>query len=588
MRRTLTFLGTSFFFSSLFAQEFDDLELVDLGKDVNSYYHESAPIITPDGNILYFFRADHPDNTFGKEGSQDIWYSEKDQYGRWQKAVHAPSPLNNHKYNQIFSVLEDGTILLRGGRAKKTQGFSLSKDLNGRFAEPVELDVEDYDKMNKGIFSGACLSPDGQVMILYFNEKEHAKFSDLYVSFSLGENKWSSPKKLPNTINSSRDEFGPYIAPDNVTMYYAAVRTGGHGSTDIYATKRLDDTWLNWSEPLNLGPKINTSGFDAYFSIDAKGNIFTTRAYMSPVGGSLDILGLKPLEPTVLLNAKLVDKKTGESIMGAYSYKYKGNDPVPTMTRFGEFTDTIPGKGKYKFIVSAEGYASIEEDYNLKTLLQDTLIKKTFALMPIETSLFVKGTTRNAKSQEALSAKIAFSQDQLVLGNTQSGANGVFVWTLSQPTELEVSASSEGYLSSSTPLDASQAKAGDTLYIDLALEPIEVGTTVRLNNIFFDFNASTLRSESFPELDKVVTFLVENGNITIEIGGHTDSQGSDDYNQKLSQGRADAVREYLISEGISSGRITAVGYGESMPETTNDTEEGRQQNRRVVFRVLEL
>jgi len=588
MKKTFTLIGLTFLNSALWAQDFADLELVDLGKDVNSYYHESAPIITPDGNTLYFFRANHPENNYGKEGSQDIWYSEKDQYGRWQKAVHAPSPLNNHKYNQIFSVLEDGTILLRGGKGKKSDGFSLSKDLNGRFTEQVDLHIEDYDKMNKGVFSGACLSPDGKVMMLYFNEKEAAKFSDLYVSFLIEGTKWSKPQKLPATINSIKDEFGPYIAPDNVTMYYAGVRAGGLGSTDIYVTKRLDDTWLNWSVPENMGNKINTNGFDAYFTIDAKGNIFTTRAFMSPAGGSLDILGLKPLDPVVLLNAKLIDKKTGEPIMGAYTYKYKGKEALPWMTRFGEFTDTIPGKGKYKFLVNAEGYASIEEDYNLKTLLQDTLIQKTFALMPIETRIFVKGKITNAKTQEAIEAKVTFNQDQLILGSSQSGSNGIFVWTLSQPTAFQVNASTEGFLNNGMPLDASATKAGDTIYMELALEPIEVGTTVRLNNIFFDFNASTLRSESFPELDKVVAFLVENRNITIEIGGHTDSQGTDDYNKKLSQGRADAVREYLISEGISSGRITAVGYGESVPETTNDTEEGRQQNRRVVFKVLEM
>ena len=107
-----------------------------------------------------------------------------------------------------------------------------------------------------------------------------------------------------------------------------------------------------------------------------------------------------------------------------------------------------------------------------------------------------------------------------------------------------------------------------------------------MGNIFFDYNKTTLRSESFAELDKVVDLLNVNKNLQIEIGGHTDDRGSDNYNKELSQGRAESVRQYLIDHWINKDRVTAVGYGESKPEVPNDSEENWQINRRVEFTIL--
>jgi OmpA-OmpF porin, OOP family len=151
--------------------------------------------------------------------------------------------------------------------------------------------------------------------------------------------------------------------------------------------------------------------------------------------------------------------------------------------------------------------------------------------------------------------------------------------------KLEVKA--EGFLSANDEIDV--AYDGLERYYDkpFYLDPIEVGTKVRLEKVFFDTNKTILRPESFEELDKVVDFMNENPGITIEIGGHTDDVGSDDYNKNLSQGRAEAVRQYVVDNGIDANRITALGYGESQPEVPNTSAENRQTNRRVEFKVLE-
>ncbi len=122
--------------------------------------------------------------------------------------------------------------------------------------------------------------------------------------------------------------------------------------------------------------------------------------------------------------------------------------------------------------------------------------------------------------------------------------------------------------------------------LKLEEEPIEVGTTIQLNNIFFEFNKADLKSESFDELNKVVDFLKNKPTVEIEISGHTDDKGSDDYNMKLSQQRAESVVNYLTSKGIASSRLTAKGYGETKPIASNATESGREQNRRVEFTIL--
>ena len=124
------------------------------------------------------------------------------------------------------------------------------------------------------------------------------------------------------------------------------------------------------------------------------------------------------------------------------------------------------------------------------------------------------------------------------------------------------------------------------IHKDLYLAPIEIGQVVRLNNVFFDFDKWNLRPESFVELDRVVTLLKENTAIEIEMSAHTDSKGSDDYNFKLSDERARSVREYIISKGIDATRIISQGYGETRPVVSNDTDENRQLNRRVEFKIL--
>jgi OOP family OmpA-OmpF porin len=481
----------------------DKWELISLPRKVNTQYHDSAPVVSPDGKTLYFTVSDHPENTRGK-GSQDIWFSEVDANGEWSQAKHMGDPLNRNLVNSVLSVSPDGnTLLVRGGGGKDALGFSLCRRVGGQWQKPEPLKIDGFEKMCKGRFNGAFLALDASALVLYFSEKEGAKYSDLYISFPKG-NSWSRPE-LITSLNSRQDEFGPFIAPDNKTMFFASNRPGGLGNADIYKTTRLDDSWQKWSKPENIGAPINTGGFDAYYSVGNSDTlVFTTRAYMSADGGHLDIHTLHRIREKKInygLAGRVVDLKTGLPIEGASVRILLNQEAVGVAQTEGndtEFATQLPGPGDFKLEINAEGYLAGADSFAVEV-----------------------------------------------------------------------------------------AKADLNVYRTVYLKKLEVGLSVRLNNIFFDFDKTILRPESYPELNKVVELMEQNPGLIIEIGGHTDDKGSDEYNEKLSQGRSEAVREYILSQFIEPNRVTAKGYGESKPEVANDTDDNRQINRRVEFTILQ-
>lgn len=571
------------------AQEFNDrYELVNLGRKVNTGYHEGAPVISADGKTLYFFVHNHPDNHYGKENSQDIWYSTLDENGEWTEAQHIGSPLNNHHANQVFTVMSDGTLFIRGGNGKNEDGFSLTRRSGDSWSNPTQVDVDNFKKMHKGKFYGATLSSDGAYMVLYFSEKENSTFSDLYVSKRQDNGSYSTPMKLSDNLNTGRDEFAPFMSPDDKIMYFSSNRKDmGEGSSDLYMTKRLDDTWMKWSDPVNLGRPLNTRAFDAYMSVDANGNVFTTQSGRTIDGGNLDIFHLQLKDIKILLKGLVLDEKTRQGLWAdIIIYGENGQtDTLQASTTDGSYETVLIGEGNYHMDVTLEGYESSAAMFELKDVFNDTVVIKDFFLKPIRRNPILSGTVYDAKTNEPIDAKLQIDLKDGEFNERLKTNKGYYEKELVEQGWYMLNASKEGYLNAT---DSIAYDSDDTSLLtkDLYLNPIEVGTTVRLENIFFDFDKTTLKSESFVELDKVVAFLNDNPSVEIEIAGHTDSKGSDEYNLNLSQGRAQAVVNYLIEQGISEFRLVARGYGETVPLESNETDEGRAYNRRVEFTVL--
>jgi len=562
-------------------------ELVKLSDAVNDRYNEVSPVISPDGKKLYYFVSNHPENTYGKENSQDIWVSTLDDKGNWSKGKHLNAPFNQNRFNQVFNFMPDGSLFIRGGRSKNSIGFSLVSP-SGSWSD---LHVADFDKMNKGLFYGASLSADGHYMIIYFSEKPNDRSSDLYISSLQQDGRFSKPAKLK--ISSAADDFAPFIGPDQKTLFFASNRYNKDrvGGIDVYRCTRLDETWENWSEPANLGRAINTSADDAYFSIDAKGNIFTARAGAAVDGGNFDLLILKPRNVNVLLAGTVYHQKTKQPINGAsVEIKYK-NQKQPVLLKSaasGRFDSKLPEVDGFSIATTATGFIPATNDFTVPRLVRDTTLKIEVFLTPIVKQLILAGDIIDQKTNHKIPAskiKIFSKEDPAPLMPSAEG--GSYSQNIPGLGWYIYNVSAEGYLNA---VDSVQAQNESIIPLkkDIYMTEIEVGITVRLKNIYFDFDKTTLKPESFVELNKVVEFLKQNPKVSIEIAGHTDGKGSDSYNLTLSQGRSQSVVDYLAGQGIESGRLQAHGYGKTKPIDTNDTEEGRANNRRVEFTVLKI
>jgi OmpA-OmpF porin, OOP family len=582
-RKLFSVSSILFVIVNAWAQQFSArYELVKMGKEVNSNgYHEVAPVISADGKKLYYFVSNHPENTYGRENSQDIWVSAVSEKGEWSQATRLTSPLNESRFNQVFTALPDGSLFVRGGRAKNSKGFSLVKP-GGAWKE---LRIKEYEEMDKGTFNGATISNDGKHAILYFAEQKGSNRSDLYVTNELPDGTWSKPLKI--SASTVSDEYGPFIGPDQNTLFFASDRIapGRVGGTDIYKVTRLDDSWLNWSEAKNLGKAINTTGGDAYFSLDSKGNVFTARASNRVDGGNFDIFVLKPRNIRVNLNGVVYNAKTKLPISAAIELTLKDQTPIHlTAHTDGRFDTPIHEVNSYSIHASAQGFLTADMDMRIPKLNNDTTLHVVVNLTPIAKRIFLTGTVTDKKTLQPIDAKLNLTSKlagaQSV--NTEGGKYSAEISTLGLYT---LTASAEGYLNLIDSVNIENENI-ELVTKDIAFSPIEIGATVRLKNIYFDYDKTTLKSASFLELNKVVDLLLQNPSLEIEIEGHTDSQGSDQYNKDLSQGRAQSVVDYIASQRISKQRLAARGFGESKPIDTNETEAGKANNRRVEFTII--
>ena len=572
---------------SSFGQEISPrYELVKMNDNVNTRYNEVSPVISPDGRSLYYFVSNHPENTFGKENSQDIWVSTLGDKGDWTKATHMGSPFNQNRFNQVFNFMPDGTLFIRGGNSRNSKGFSIVGQSGGW----NELSITDFDKMNKGLFYGASLSADGRQMIIYFAERANDKFSDLYLSTRQPDGHFSRPAKLK--ISSVADDFAPFIAPDQKTLYFASNRFTKDrvGGIDVYKTTRTDDTWQNWSEPVNLGRAVNTPSDDAYFTIDSKGNIFTARSGAKVDGGNYDLLILRPRNINIILSGVTYNEKTKAPVAAAVDVKLKElKAPINLKSgAAGKFETRIPEVDGYSLAANASGFLPYAKDFKVPHLNRDTTLHVDIYLTPLAKQLMLAGDVIDKKTNTKVAvANLAIVQRSTSANFSPAVAGGSYQQDISGFGWYVFNVSAEGYLNTT---DSVQVVNDSTIPVvkNIYLTPIEVGITVRLKNIYFDFDKTTLKQESYTELNKVVDFLKQNSKVSIEIAGHTDSKGSDEYNLNLSQGRSQSVVDYLISQGIDSPRLQAHGYGETKPIDTNDTDDGRANNRRVEFTILKI
>ncbi|MDF2454158.1 MAG: ompA [Cytophagaceae bacterium] len=482
-----------------------------LSNNINSPYPEMGPLVSPDGKTLYFSRRGDPQAQGGKEDLEDIFYSEWNATTQsWGEAKNIGAPLNNDGPNFINSISPDGNTLLLGNSyfedGTMEDGVSVSHRTKDGWSFPERL-IIDKD-VNINARANFFMSNSQKILLMSIeHKKDNVGNRDLYVSFRSDDGTWTKPTNLGNTLNTTGIEQAPFLASDDRTLYFASDGMNGYGGSDIYVTRRLDDTWTNWSTPENLGPIVNSSRDESYLSIPASGE----RIYFTSEGakdGDDDILVLqlvKSLKPNAvtMISGRVLNSKTNETIPGVKIFfenlvtgaevGIASSDP-----RNGTYQIVLPSKNRYGYLAEKEGFISVNDNIDL--------------------------TYQNEYQQ---------------------------------------------------------------ITRDLYLTPIEVGESITIKNIFFDFNKAVLRKESNLELNRLAKLLANNPNLKVEISGYTDSVGTKAYNDKLSQKRAEAVASYLTTKSATdASRISVKHYGENAPASTNSTAKGRQLNRRVEFKIL--
>jgi outer membrane protein OmpA-like peptidoglycan-associated protein len=370
-----------------------EIKVEKMGQEINSATNELAPVISPDGKTLYFSRSNHAENINSSEAT-DIWYSELMPDGKtFSTAKNIGAPLNDIYPNFVCSITPDGTLMLLGNEyvrnAAPRGGTSIAQRIEGGWSYPKPLNIIGYYSRNN--YGHFCLSSDRKTLLLCLNRDEGAGNQDIYVSFQEPDSTWTTPRNLGKTINTAGDESTVFLAPDTRTMFFSSSGHNGYGDKDIFVSTRLDSTWMNWSEPLNMGPKVNSVGGDAYYSVDVSGK----NAYYVSTRGKMDSdifhITLPPslqVAPAVLVEGNVYNAKTQRPVRATILYEDlktgKEVGMAQTNPNTGEYKIVLPAGFIYGFRAEGENAIPVSEHLDLRELKQFRTVRFDLSLVPLE------------------------------------------------------------------------------------------------------------------------------------------------------------------------------------------------------------
>ena len=513
--------------------------------------------------------TDHPNRPRALLGTQSCDFAEL--------AIQNPvpfSPINmgegvNTADPEYFPCLTaDGqtllfTRLLNDSRAftGKQEDFFISVKAEEKWDQAMPLRGINTER-NEG---APALSADGQLLIFTACEsvdgwgKYQGKGScDLFFSQRSGQD-WVPAQNL-GKVNSYKWESQPSFSADGRTLYFVRGVRGPEGvnSQDIFFAQLQKDG--SWTTPAKIPGLVNTPMEEESVMIHPDGETLYFASNGHPGMGGMDLF----------VSRKQKDGLWGTPMNLGYPINTGGDENSILVTSEGDvalFASDRPG-----------GYGDLDL-YSFLLPADVTASKVTY----------VKGTVLDATSYKRLEAKfelIDLATGELVVESYSNAGDGSFLVCLPPNREYVLNVTKPGYLFYSDSFKLKSKGNNEPYELEVLLQKIKDGSSIVLKNVFFDTDKYDLRSESKIELNKVVDFMNLNPSTVIEIGGHTDDVGSDQTNLILSENRAKAVVDYLATQGISQDRLSAKGYGESVPKASNDSEIGRAQNRRTEFKVL--
>lgn len=510
-----------------------------LGDVINSPYPEYVPVISEDEKVM-LFTARKPNTTGGgkdydQEYFEDIYISENIN-GKWSEPKNLPRPINSNSHDACIALSPDGTKLFvyKTGSGKEKMGdiYISEKKPDGSWTEPRSMGNKINTKYREPSIS---ITRDGNTV--YFSSDRPGGFGglDIYKSTKNEKGEWSEPVNLGPTINTPYDEDAPFIH-NETTLYFSSQGHTSMGGFDIFVSELQNG---QWTTPRNLGYPLNTADDDIYFVVSADNQ----RGYFS--SGRAGGLGDKDLY-VVYFPRKELEYVKVEKNTQVPDKQIAINIPVPQ----------VPQNETKRFIT------------------------------------ILKGTIRDARTKERLSAFITLHDlldNHLEEEMTSEEGTGKYETVISADKRFLISVEKEGYMfhSEEFSVPPQPQDKNQEIIIDIDLVKIEKGAKIKLK-VFYDFNKDFLRQESIVELEKLVAFLQRYPKVKVEISGHTDAIGTEAKNQGLSERRAQSVVRYLIERGIDPKRLVAKGYGELRPIAPNDTEEGRQMNRRTECEIIDF
>lgn len=502
-------------------------------------------------------------------------------------------------------------------------------------------------KLNTRVHEGpVCFSSDYNT--IYFtrnstvaanNKKSSKRINNLKIFISTYDGKsWSDPKDFP--YNSDEYSVGhPALAPDDKTIYFISDRSGGYGGTDIYKSELIDG---QWSKPENLGPSINTEGKEMFPSVDKDGTLYFS-SDGRPGLGCLDIYAARSFEKGQYmianfgapLNSNYDDFGlivTSDSLRGfftsnrpggagdddIYSFSVKAIDLLVTSKtqsnrellpnakiflkdEDGEIITSAvtdgnglaefsvePGK-QYGIAAETESYVSNLTPVIISARLFGLEQKQDVLLRQIYPYLNIKVVEKESGSVIPL-AIVEISEGMYDESSIDIN-NGITRFKMNNATDYVFNITAEGYLSSMVNYSSLGKNPGD-YDLTIELEKLSAGKQFTLENIYYNLNEATIRADAVPILNNLAQMLLENPEVKLEIGSHTDSRADSVYNLELSQRRSASVVDFLIHKGVSPDRLSAKGFGESQlvnkcADGINCPEEAHQANRRTVIEVLD-
>jgi flagellar motor protein MotB/tetratricopeptide (TPR) repeat protein len=434
------------------------------------------------------------------------------------------------------------------------EDFFISHYLDGKWQKAFNAGAPLNTIQNEG---AQTLSSDGSYMFFTACDRTGGLGScDIYFS-SFNDRKWSEPVNLRSPVNSPSWESQPSISADGKTLFFSSNRPGGFGGKDLWFSRANGKNL--WTKPVNLGKVINTDGdeMSPFIHFDGKTLYFSSdgRAGM----GGFDIYVTR--------------------LMNDSTWSEPQNLGYPINSFNDETGLVIESDGQKAY------FSSVRTKSNGKDIFSFNLYESA---RPSPVS-YMKGKVYDKETGRLLKADyelINLSTGKITIRST-TDATGNFLVCMPTGYNYGINVSRPGYLFYSETFMFEGQHTGAEPYIkQIVLNPIKVGEKMQLSNVFYEIDSWQLKKESISELDNLASLLSENKDIIIEIGGYTDSTGTDEYNLTLSEKRALSVVNYLISKGISQERLRYKGYGNTSPIGDNVTIEGRKLNRRTEATVI--